>query len=40
VAELGKYLSMPNVHLWIDPESSMKNGERPGSKIGIYGSGY
>jgi len=26
---------MPNVHLGIDPEFSMKGGEVPGSKIGI-----
>ena len=36
VAELEQYLSMPNVHLGIDPEFSMKNGERPGSKIGHF----
>jgi hypothetical protein len=36
VAELEHYLSMPNVHLGIDPEFSMKNGERPGSKIGHF----
>ncbi|TDD78249.1 hypothetical protein [Flavobacterium caseinilyticum] len=36
VAELEKYLSMPNVHLGLDPEFSMKNGERPGSKIGHF----
>lgn len=36
VAELEKYLAMPNVHLGIDPEFSMKNGERPGSKIGHF----
>jgi hypothetical protein len=36
VAELEKYLAMPNVHLGIDPEFSMKNGERPGSKIGYF----
>lgn len=36
VTELEKYLSMPNVHLGIDPEFSMKNGERPGSKIGHF----
>ena len=30
------YLKMPNVHLGIDPEFSMKNGERPGSKIGTF----
>ncbi len=31
-----KYLAQPNVHLGIDPEFSMKNGERPGSKIGTF----
>ncbi len=31
-----KYLKMPNVHLGIDPEFSMKTGARPGSKIGTY----
>jgi hypothetical protein len=36
VAELEHYLSIPNVHLGIDPEFSMKNGERPGSKIGHF----
>ena len=35
VAELEKYLSMPNVHLGIDPEFSMKNGERQVLKSGI-----
>jgi hypothetical protein len=33
---LEKYLIMPNVHLGIDPEFSMKNGARPGTKIGTY----
>lgn len=33
---LEKYLSMPNVHLGIDPEFSMKNGERPGTIIGTF----
>jgi len=33
---LEKYLSMPNVHLGIDPEFSMKTGKRPGSVIGTY----
>ena len=33
---LEKYLKLPNVHLGIDPEFSMKNGARPGSKIGVY----
>jgi hypothetical protein len=34
VPQLEKYLAMPNVHLGIDPEFSMKNGETPGTKIG------
>ena len=33
---LEKYLSMPNVHLGIDPEFSMKHGERPGTVIGTF----
>lgn len=31
-----KYLMMPQVHLGIDPEFSMKDGSRPGKKIGTY----
>jgi hypothetical protein len=31
---LEKYLKMPNVHLGIDPEFSMKSGDRPGTVIG------
>jgi len=31
---LEKYLKMPNVHLGIDPEFSMKNGAKPGTVIG------
>ncbi len=31
---LEKYLKMPNVHLGIDPEFSMKNGIRPGKVVG------
>jgi hypothetical protein len=31
-----KYLALPNVHLGIDPEFSMKDGARPGTKIGTY----
>ena len=31
---LTKYLQLPNVHLGIDPEFSMKNGGTPGTKIG------
>jgi hypothetical protein len=33
---LAKYLAMPNVHLGIDPEFSMKRGGRPGERIGAY----
>jgi hypothetical protein len=38
VASLKKYLKLPNVHLGIDPEFSMKNGRVPGSKIGHFSS--
>ncbi len=38
VLPLEKYLQLPNVHLGIDPEFSMKNGEKPGSKIGTFSS--
>lgn len=34
IPELEKYLKMPNVHLGIDPEFSMKTGKRPGAVIG------
>ncbi len=33
---LEKYLKMPHVHLAIDPEFSMKEGNRPGTKIGSF----
>jgi hypothetical protein len=33
---LEKYLKMPQVHLGMDPEFSMKTGARPGTKIGTY----
>jgi hypothetical protein len=33
---LEKYLSMPNVHLGIDPEFSMKGGDVPGKRIGTF----
>lgn len=33
---LEKYLKMPNVHLGIDPEFSMKSGRKPGSGIGTF----
>ncbi|MCM2339303.1 MAG: hypothetical protein NDI62_02500 [Burkholderiales bacterium] len=31
-----KYLKMPNVHLGIDPEFSMKTGKKPGKVIGTF----
>lgn len=33
---LEKYLKMPHVHLGIDPEFSMKDGSKPGKKIGTF----
>ena len=36
VTSLEKYFKLPNVHLGIDPEFSMKNGEIPGTKIGTF----
>jgi len=36
VPQLETYLKMPNVHLGIDPEFSLKNGEVPGTKIGTF----
>ncbi|MDN3600754.1 hypothetical protein [Mucilaginibacter myungsuensis] len=33
---LEKYLSMPHVHFGMDPEFSMKDGSKPGKKIGTY----
>lgn len=33
---LEPYLKMPNVHLAIDPEFSMKTGKRPGTIIGTF----
>lgn len=35
---LEKYLSLPNVHLGIDPEFSMKGGQKPGTVIGSFNS--
>ena len=35
---LEPYLKLPNVHLGIDPEFSLKNGEVPGTKIGSFNS--
>lgn len=34
-----KYLSMPDVHLAIDPEFNMKGGEEPGTVIGTVSAG-
>lgn len=33
---LEKYLELPQVHVGMDPEFSMKDGHRPGTKIGTY----
>jgi hypothetical protein len=38
VLHLEPYLKLPNVHLGIDPEFSLKNGEVPGTKIGTFNS--
>ncbi|MFZ2167389.1 MAG: hypothetical protein WAV50_00795 [Minisyncoccia bacterium] len=34
--QLEKYLALPQVHLGIDPEFSMKHNERPGTVIGTF----
>jgi hypothetical protein len=34
--EFEKYLKMPNVHIGIDPEFSMKTGHNPGEVVGTY----
>lgn len=34
--ELEKYLKLPNVHLGIDPEFSMKGGHAPGKVVGTF----
>lgn len=36
IPNLETYLKMSNVHLGIDPEFSLKNGEVPGSRIGTF----
>ncbi len=36
VPTLEKYLKLPNVHLGIDPEFSMKFGDLPGKRIGTF----
>jgi len=33
---LEKYLKLPHVHLGIDPEFSMKDGSKPGKRIGYF----
>jgi len=38
VPRLAAFLKRPNVHLGIDPEFSMKHGEKPGTKIGTMTS--
>jgi hypothetical protein len=39
IPQFEQYLKMPNVHLGIDPEFSMKGGEAPGKVIGTYDAG-
>ena len=36
IVHIAKYLELPYVHLGIDPEFSMKDGSKPGKKIGTY----
>ena len=36
IPEFEKYLMLPNVHLGIDPEFSMKGGQAPGKVVGVY----
>lgn len=36
VPELENYLKMPNMHLGIDPEFSMKGGQAPGKVVGSF----
>lgn len=36
IPALKKYLQLPQVHLGIDPEYSMKNGQPPGTAIGTF----
>ena len=36
IPQLEKYLKLPNVHLGIDPEFSMKGRQKPGSVIGEF----
>ncbi len=34
--EFEEYLKLPNVHIGIDPEFSMKSGHAPGKAVGVY----
>ncbi len=34
--QYAKYLALPNVHVGVDPEFSMKNGTPPGDEIGTF----
>ena len=34
--EFEKYLKLPNVHIGMDPEFSMKTGHNPGQVVGVY----
>ena len=36
IPELEKYWKLPNVHLGIDPEFSMKTGHKPGQVVGSF----
>jgi hypothetical protein len=36
VPQLEQYLKMPNVHLGVDPEFSMKTGHAPGKVVGTF----
>lgn len=36
VPELAEYLKLPNMHLGIDPEFSMKGGQAPGKVVGTF----
>ncbi len=36
IPEFEKYLKLPNVHLGVDPEFSMKGGQAPGKVIGSF----
>lgn len=36
IPELEEYLKLPNVHLGVDPEFSMKDGQAPGKVVGYF----